>query len=206
MLNIETMTVGMAQANCYIVHNEIDALIVDPGGESYRIQDTIERLDVKPIAILLTHTHYDHIGALDDIRDTYNIPVWVAAAESEWLFDPMKNLSSHVGEEITTRPAEELFVIGEQMTISDFTFKVLPTPGHSPGGVSFVFEEADFVITGDALFGGSIGRTDFPGSNHAQLLNAIREQLFTLPDHYTIYPGHMGRSTIGHEKNHNPFF
>ena len=111
-----------------------------------------------------------------------------------------------MGESITTRPAEEELLIGDEMTIGEFTFKVLPTPGHSPGGVSFVFEEGDFVITGDALFGGSIGRTDFPGSNHEQLLTSIREQLFTLPEHYTIYPGHMGCSTIGHEKNYNPFF
>lgn len=206
MLKIETMTVGMAQSNCYIVHNETEAIIVDPGGEQARIEQTIERLDIKPIAILLTHTHYDHIGALEGIRDTYNVPVYVAAEENNWLMDPMRNLSGYVGESITTRPAEEELLIGDEMTIGDFTFKVLPTPGHSPGGVSFVFEEGDFVITGDALFGGSIGRTDFPGSNHEQLLTSIREQLFTLPEHYTIYPGHMGRSTIGHEKNYNPFF
>ncbi len=206
MLKIETMTVGMAQSNCYIVHNETEAIIVDPGGEQARIEQTIERLDIKPIAILLTHTHYDHIGALEGIRDTYNVPVYVAAEENSWLMDPMKNLSGYVGESITTRPAEEELLIGDEMTIGDFTFKVLPTPGHSPGGVSFVFMDGDFVITGDALFGGSIGRTDFPGSNHEQLLTSIREQLFTLPEHYTIYPGHMGRSTIGHEKNYNPFF
>lgn len=206
MLKIETMTVGMAQSNCYIVHNETEAIIVDPGGEQARIEQTIERLDIKPIAILLTHTHYDHIGALEGIRDTYNVPVYVAAEENNWLMDPMRNLSGYVGESITTRPAEEELLIGDEMTIGDFTFKVLPTPGHSPGGVSFVFMDGDFVITGDALFGGSIGRTDFPGSNHEQLLTSIREQLFTLPEHYTIYPGHMGRSTIGHEKNYNPFF
>lgn len=206
MLKIETMTVGMAQSNCYIIHNETEAIIVDPGGEQARIEQTIERLDIKPIAILLTHTHYDHIGALEGIRDTYNVPVYVAAEENNWLMDPMKNLSGYVGESITTRPAEEELLIGDEMTIGEFTFKVLPTPGHSPGGVSFVFMDGDFVITGDALFGGSIGRTDFPGSNHEQLLTSIREQLFTLPEHYTIYPGHMGRSTIGHEKNYNPFF
>ena len=206
MLKIETMTVGMAQSNCYIIHNETEAIIVDPGGEQARIEQTIERLDIKPIAILLTHTHYDHIGALEGIRDTYNVPVYVAAEENNWLMDPMRNLSGYVGESITTRPAEEELLIGDEMTIGDFTFKVLPTPGHSPGGVSFVFMDGDFVITGDALFGGSIGRTDFPGSNHEQLLTSIREQLFTLPEHYTIYPGHMGRSTIGHEKNYNPFF
>ena len=119
MLKIETMTVGMAQSNCYIVYNETEAIIVDPGGEQARIEQTVERLDIKPIAILLTHTHYDHIGALEGIRDTYNVPVYVAAEENNWLMDPMKNLSGYVGESITTRPAEEELLIGDEMTIGD---------------------------------------------------------------------------------------
>lgn len=206
MLKIESLAVGMGQANCYIIYDEMEALIVDPGAEADKIEHVIEKLGVKPVAIILTHTHYDHIGALDEIRATYDVPVYVAAEENEWLLDPMKNLSGYVGDEITARPAEENFEIGSKTSISNFNFTVLPTPGHSPGGVSFVFAEDEFVITGDALFAGSIGRTDFPGSNHKQLLSGIREQLFTLPDNYTIYPGHMGTSTIGKEKTSNPFF
>lgn len=206
MLKVESLAVGMGQANCYIIYDEMEALIVDPGAEADKIEHVIEKLGVKPVAIILTHTHYDHIGALDAIRDTYDLPVYVAAEENEWLLDPMKNLSGYVGNEITARPAEENFEIGSETSISNFNFTVLPTPGHSPGGVSFVFAEDEFVITGDALFASSIGRTDFPGSNHKQLLSGIREQLFTLPDNYTIYPGHMGISTIGIEKTSNPFF
>lgn len=206
MLKVERLAVGMGQANCYIIYDEMEALIVDPGAEARRIEHTIEKLGVKPVAIILTHTHYDHIGALDAIRDTYDVPVYVAVEESKWLLDPNKNLSGFVGDEVVARPAEKNFDIGSETNISNFTFTVLPTPGHSPGGVSFVFADDDFVITGDALFAGSIGRTDFPGSNHEQLLSGIREQLFTLPPNYTIYPGHMGSSTIGKEKTTNPFF
>lgn len=206
MLKIKSLAVGMGQANCYIIYDGMEALIIDPGAEAKRIAHAIEQLNVKPIAILLTHTHYDHIGALDVIRDTYKVPVYVAEEEQDWLLDPMKNLSGYVGEEVTANPAEYTFDIGAAQSISNFHFTVLSTPGHSPGGVSFVFAEDKFVVTGDALFAGSIGRTDFPGSNHSQLLRGIREQLFTLPDNYTIYPGHMGSSTIGQEKITNPFF
>ena len=206
MLKVETLTVGMGQANCYIIYDEMEALIVDPGAEANKNEHMIEKLGVKPVAIILTHTHYDHIGALDTVRDTYEVPVYVATEENDWLMDPKRNLSGFVGNDVTARPAEENFDIGHQTSISNFNFTALPTPGHSPGGVSFVFAEDEFVITGDALFAGSIGRTDFPGSSHEQLLSGIREQLFTLPDNYTIYPGHMGSSTIGKEKTSNPFF
>lgn len=206
MVKIETLAVGMGQANCYIIHNQIEALIIDPGADEKKIKQTIENLGVTPVAILLTHAHYDHIGAVDAIRDEYEIPVYLSSNEKDWLQNPRKNLSAFVGHETTARAADHHFKENKEMTISDFTFKVVLTPGHSPGGVSFVFEDDAFVITGDALFAGSIGRTDFPGSSHEQLLDGVRTQLFSLPDHYTIYPGHMGQSTIGHEKTTNPFF
>lgn len=206
-MEIITLPLGALNTNCYIVYDDYkNALIFDPAANSQDIIETVKDYGLTVEGILLTHAHYDHIGALDVIRDTYKVPVYVAEEEQDWLLDPMKNLSGYVGEEITANPAEHSFDIGKDYSISNFQFTVLPTPGHSPGGVSFVFAEDKFVVTGDALFAGSIGRTDFPGSNHSQLLRGIREQLFTLPDNYTIYPGHMGSSTIGQEKITNPFF
>src|SRR5699024_7066516 len=208
MLQIITLPVGPGQANCYLIFNEEnkETLIVDPGGEPAKIKSIVDELTAVPLAILLTHTHYDHIGAVDEIRDYYDIPVYVAAKEQQWLSEPNKKLSALLGQAVTARAADYLFEPEETIEIADFTFKVVSTPGHSPGGVSFIFEEDEFVITGDALFAGSVGRTDLPGSEPDKLFTSIQEQLFTLPKDYTIYPGHGGSSSIGHEMTTNPFF
>lgn len=206
MLKVKRIPVGSGAANCYIIHDKKDALIIDPGAEAEKIEKAILDLNVNPIAILLTHTHYDHIGAIDEIRDNYDLPVYVSAEEKDWLADPSKNLSGLLGNPIIVEEANQLFNPDETLTIGSFRFQVLATPGHSPGGVSFVFAEGKFVISGDALFAGGVGRTDLAGSEPSELLVGIREQLFTLPEDYTVYSGHGLKSTIGKEINTNPFF
>ncbi len=206
MLTVQRMTVGPVESNCYIIYNDKEALIIDPGAAAKRIEKMITDLDLHPVAILLTHTHYDHIGAVDKIRKLYDIPVYVAAEEKDWLADASKNLSELTPNAFTIEDADYLFNQGGTHEIGDFTFRVLSTPGHSPGGVSFVFDEDEFVISGDALFAGSVGRTDLPGSEPAKLLVGIREKLFTLPGNYIVHPGHRGQSTIQKEIDTNPFF
>lgn len=200
------MPLGQGLANCYFIHNGKDTLIVDPGAEAKKIKETLTNLALKPLAILLTHSHYDHIGAVDEIRDAYNLPVYLSPEEKAWPMDPSKNLSSLLGKPVTAREADIYFQPDEQLEIGDFRFKVLATPGHSPGGVSFVFDEEEFVLSGDALFAGSVGRTDLPGSEGDKLLPAIRKQLFTLPEHYKVYSGHGLQTTIEDEIKINPFF
>lgn len=204
MTQVKRIVTGMIEENCYIIYQEGKALIVDPGDEFVAIKNALDELDVTPAAILLTHTHYDHIGALEEVRKTYSIPVYVSDLEQAWLGNPVLNLSVNTGHPFTTEPAEYEFELLKTYDIEGFQFKVVPTQGHSPGGVSFIFD--DFVISGDALFKGSVGRTDLTGSDSEALLKGIKEQLFTLPDDMRVYPGHGGDTTIGHEKRTNPFF
>lgn len=206
MLKVKRIPVGSGLANCYLIHDGKKSLVVDPGAEAEKIKKKIEKLAIEPIAILLTHTHYDHIGALDEISEAYDLPVYVAPEEKDWLLDPKKNLSSLLGQPITAKEADHFFDPDETLEIGDFAFKVVATPGHSPGGVSFIFPEEEFVISGDALFAGGVGRTDLPGSDPEKLVPAIREQLFTLPGNYQVYSGHGLKTTIEEEISSNPFF
>lgn len=204
MVEVKRIVTGAIEENCYLIYEDVTALIVDPGDDFPKIMQTIEDLQVTPVAILLTHCHYDHIGALEETRTTYNVPVYVSSLEKDWLSNPELNLSAHGGNPVIAQPTDFEFEMMKDYTIGGLSFRVVPTPGHSPGGVSFIFE--DFVITGDALFKGSVGRTDLPGGDHKALLEGIREQLFTLEDEMQIYPGHGDASTIGDEKLTNPFF
>lgn len=203
MLEVKRIVTGNLEENCYLIYQHEVALIVDPGDDFDKIKAEIDRLKVKPKAILLTHTHSDHIGALEETRETYQIPVYVSPEEQAWLGDAELNLSAFSGLPFTTRPAEFEFEMKEY-DLDGFNFTVVPTPGHSPGGVSFIFD--GFVISGDALFNGSIGRTDLYQGDLNTLLSGVREHLFSLPDEFRVYPGHLGDTTIGYEKRFNPFF
>lgn len=204
MPTITRIKTGAIEENCYLISNDKDCLIVDPGAEADKIIATIDQLKVTPIAILLTHCHFDHIGALEEVRAQYQVPVYVHPAEQAWLGDPNMNLSYKIGRvPVIAKEAEHEFEMKEY-EIGDFTFKVVPTPGHSIGSVSFIFD--DFVVVGDALFKGSVGRTDIPTGDATQLLESIATQLFTLPDEMIAYPGHGDDTTIRHEKATNPFF
>ena len=206
-MHIEQIKTGMIEENCYLVYNDEALLIIDPGEDAAKIKTQFEKTRQQPVAILLTHTHYDHIGAVEELRQFYQIPVYVSPLEQSWLGDPILNLSGLGRHDdianIIVSPAEYEFEM-KTYRLGNMTFRVVPTPGHSIGSVSFIFD--DFVVSGDALFKGSIGRTDLYTGNLEQLLHSIQTQLFVLPDEFAVYPGHGDATTIEHEKRTSPFF
>lgn len=208
LINVKQLITGPIEENCYLIYNDQSLLVVDPGNDAEKIKQAISETGATPTDIIITHAHYDHIGAVDDIRDTYNIPVHISPIEQDWLTNPTLNLSGLMRHsdinDVIARAAEYEFDMYHDYTLGDMTFKVVPTPGHSPGSVSFIFDE--FVVTGDALFSGSIGRTDLPFGDAQTLLNSVQTELFTLPEHFIAYPGHREPTTIGKEKQTNPFF
>ncbi|WP_217586705.1 MBL fold metallo-hydrolase [Lentibacillus saliphilus] len=204
-MNITQLNLGPLGTNCYIVSDKKTALIIDPGGDAKDVIAYLTNNDIKPLAILLTHAHFDHIGAVDELRSYYEIEVYVHETEAKWLVDAQLNGSSlFIGMPIITELPEQLIEPGK-LCIGDFVMDVIHTPGHSPGSVSFVFQKDEIVISGDALFNGGIGRTDLPGGDFSVLAQSIKTKLYALPDHYRVYPGHGPWTTIEREKGTNPF-
>ena len=185
--------------------------MIDPGSNGDDILAQLKEINKPIAAILLTHTHYDHIMSLDLVRQHFNYPpVYVSEKEASWLGSPIDNLSGlsrHSDmEDVVAAPADFFFNDNMDYHIAGFHFKVVPTPGHSWGSVSFIFIDEEIVFSGDALFKESIGRTDLPTGNFDELINSIKENLFSLPNYFKVFPGHGFDTTIGHEKNFNPFF
>ncbi|KYC95072.1 hypothetical protein B4102_1343 [Heyndrickxia sporothermodurans] len=204
----QRIPLGILQTNCYLLTNENkECIVFDPGEEGEKLQSIINAQKLKPIAILLTHAHFDHIGAVDMIRDTYHIPVYVHKKEAAWLSDPALNGSERfmMGKAVRQEPADHLIDQESKLSIGSFSFDVFETPGHSPGSISFYVKELNVVFSGDALFQNSVGRTDLPGGNHQQLISSIKNKLFALPDVTMVLSGHGPETIIDHEKRNNPF-
>lgn len=210
MLNVRIYSLGPIQTNCYIISNaQKECLIFDPGEEGARLVKEIRKNGLKPLAVILTHTHFDHIGAVDALRDVFDVPLWVHEKEVSWLADPSKNGSGKYAElpnYVVTPPLDE-HIIKEEKTIEigSFQFEAVFTPGHSPGSVSFIFKEDGFAIVGDTLFKQSVGRTDLLSGSTKVLLASIHNKLLSLPEETIIYPGHGDYTTPAEEMESNPF-
>jgi hydroxyacylglutathione hydrolase len=208
MIKVERFELGELQTNAYLLINEktSKALVIDPGMNPRSLKNKIEKLSLDVEAILLTHAHFDHIAGVDELRSFTNAPVYIHPLEADWLSDPKKNGSlrwPEVTPPITTSPAEFDLAHGQILQLLDISIRVLHTPGHSPGSVSFLYE--NLLFGGDVLFRLSIGRSDLPGGNLRELSNSIRQTLFALPDNTTVFPGHGPNTTIGYERHHNPY-
>lgn len=206
-MKVEILSLGPIGTNCYIVSYHEQCLIFDPGAEAKVVEKYINDHQLEPQAILLTHAHFDHVGAVDSLRKRYKIDVYLHEAEEDWLEKPELNRSvlffGEAGAVRTAKP-DRLIDVG-RWEIGNFNFEVVHTPGHSPGSVSYIFHDAQFVISGDTLFNQGIGRTDLPEGDFQQLMLSIFNHLYTLPDDFTVYPGHGPETSIGSEKHSNPF-
>lgn len=198
---------GPVQTNCYFVYREDnqECVIVDPAADSAKIISFVKENDLKPTAILLTHGHFDHIMAVDAVREEYQIPVYAAEAERETLTDPMRNLGSQMGGSQLAVEADHYLQDGDEIELLGQIVRCILTPGHTVGGMCFYFPKAGILFSGDTLFQDSVGRTDFPGGSMSELIRSIREKLFVLPEAVQVYPGHGLMTSIQNEKMFNPF-
>lgn len=204
-MNITSMSLGPLGTNCYIIDNQTDALIVDPGGEPEKIIEYLQKEQLNPLAILLTHAHFDHIGAVDPLRRHFHIDVYLHEAEAGWLSDPSLNRSFAFTRKTVKTNKPDHFLKEGKMNLSAFMFEIIHTPGHSPGSVTFIFSKENFIVSGDVLFRQGVGRTDLPGGSWNELENSIRQKIYTLPDNFKVYPGHGVSTSIGQEKIDNPY-
>ena len=198
MLNIKVVPAGIYDANCYILVDEEtkDCAIIDIGGDSQKIESAIESMHGNPKYILLTHGHFDHVGGVEEISSKYNIPFYISKTDEEY----MEKDNSVFG---TLPKASGYLKEGDIIKLGDNKIKVIETPGHTKGGLCFLTGKK--LFTGDTLFQGSIGRTDFIGGDMTEIISSIKNKLLPLGDDIEVYPGHGPSSSIGFEKMRNPY-
>jgi hydroxyacylglutathione hydrolase len=204
---LETLTVGPFHENCYVIGDQETGTgaVVDPGDEAARIALAVEQTNLEVGQILITHAHIDHVGAVAALVDEYACPV-LMHAEAESMLKQLPTQAFMMGLKFGKVPTVNRYVGDEEvLEVGGLKLKSLYTPGHAPGHLAFYVESEALVLSGDALFAGSVGRTDLFGGSIELLMQSIDERLLTLPDETKVYPGHGPETTIGDERRHNPF-
>ena len=204
-MKFQMIVVGPLEANCYLVYDEEtrECLIVDPGAEADKIFPIIAEEELKPIAIINTHGHIDHIGANRDMKDKYDIPLYMHAGDKDRATRPNQlEMSLFIGAK-DSPPADQFLKDGDEIQVGRGLLRVIHTPGHSPGSISLLAD--DFLLSGDTLFFEGVGRTDLPGGDQRQIEKSIRERLMILPDDLEVLPGHGPLTTIGRERENLSF-
>jgi hydroxyacylglutathione hydrolase len=207
-LDVRMFTVGPVQENCFIVREENAgaAIVIDPGEEADKLLDAIQRLNVETVeAILITHTHFDHIGAVAPLAEATGAPVYCPELETQVLANIMDYVPWPGFGPFESYDADHTVAGGDALDLAGLNIDVIFTPGHSPGHVTYAISDHHALFSGDVLFQGSVGRVDLPGGDWPTLLASIESLLSTYPEETTVYPGHMGITTLGRERATNPF-
>lgn len=205
-MKIECFIVGTMGVNCYVLSADSgkECFIVDPGGCNTMVCEYIEKNKLEVKAIILTHGHGDHFGGIKKLLETYKVPIFAHKEEKILLNHDQYSHASAIFGKVIEFDADCYVTDGEEIALGNEALKFIHTPGHSPGGMCLYTE--GILVSGDTLFQGSVGRTDFPLCSTEDLMGSIKEKLFILPDETTVYPGHGPETTIGYEKKFNPFF
>lgn len=204
-MNIISTHTGPITVNTYIIHDGKNAAIIDPGGNEKRLLNYFSdnRLQLK--AIILTHGHFDHCGAVTPIKESTGAKIYISVIDEAMLHDNEKSMASYFGHSYKPCYADVMLSDGDLIDLDFCKLEVLATPGHTKGSLSYVCADDNCVFTGDTLFYDSVGRSDFPGGDYDELLISIKTKLFNLPDNMSVLPGHGVETNIGREKNENPF-
>lgn len=203
-IKIYDIPVGVLRTNCYIIHKKDskDAIIVDPGNLANHIIEFVEEKDLNLKGIFITHGHFDHIGAVNSLKEKYRLDVYIGEDDKELISDLEQNCANMFHRDCIV-VADEILKDGQIVSIAGLTFKVINTPGHTKGSVCFYFEDEKVLLSGDTLFRDGMGRTDFPSGSASKIIHSIKERLFVLDDDVLVLTGHGESTTIGYERENN---
>ncbi len=204
-MNLERLTLKLLAENCYIYYNDKECVIFDPGSDFTYIDSFLTSKKIKVNLILLTHCHFDHIGAVYELKEKYKAKVMCHKDDLRNLETANKSMNYYGLGQIKIPEIDKYITDNELIPFYDVSIKVIYTPGHSTGSVCYYIKDENILISGDTLFLESIGRTDFPGGSYENIVDSIRNKLYQLPNNTVVFPGHGFQTTIEHEKEYNPF-